>query len=345
MKKYVINGTALCGPITGIPRYMYEVLTRLDELIRDDDNISLTVCYPDNLKFVDYPFKAIRIMPMNREGKKWVKGVLLPFANQTNSVFCDMSDGYCMQKGGIIKIDDVRPVTQHFDPFMTRMKFRYKLWLARRNASVVITVSDSQKKQLRKFLPKTRIELFFNGYSQLERFKSDQGIFLKFPKIKKGQYYYTLGSLAKHKNFKWIYEVARRNPDKQFVVAGNQDLKKWGTDSSSIINKNVIYVGYVSDDENKALYEECKVFLHPSLYEGFGMPLLESVSLGKDILVSDIPEFREVYGDYVSYLDPYNYDIDLDNVKHIPDNVRASILNKYSWDVTAKQWLDLFKEL
>lgn len=342
MKTFVIPGIPLCETITGIPRYMYEVLTRLDELLEGKKDVRLIICYPKDMTFVNYNFRNIEVISLDRTKKKWMPQVIKPFAKENEAVICDMADGFCIKRGSIVKIDDVRPVAAKFDPILTRLKFRLLLYMARKNAKVVIAVSESQKKQLRKYLPHTRIEIFPNGYSQLDRFKSDKNIFARFPEIDKNQYYYTLGSLAKHKNFKWIYEVALRNPDKQFVVAGNQDLKKWGMDSSDIQAKNIVYVGYVSDNENKALYENCKVFLHPSYYEGFGMPLLEAVSLGKDLLVSDIPEFREVYGDFVSYLDPNSYEIDLDNIKHIPDEVRSDILKQYSWDDTARMWLNLF---
>lgn len=346
MKKYLIPGIPLCETITGIPRYMYEVLIRLDNMLEDNStNFKLIVCYPNDLNFVEYKFKNIEIRAVDRNGKKWLPQVILPIAKKENATICDMADGFCLKKGGIVKIDDVRPITANFDPWNKKIQTWLLILMARFNAKVVVTVSESQRSLLRRLMPNKRIEIFPNGYSQLQRFTSDYKIFDRFPSIKKGEFYYTLGSVAKHKNFKWIYEVSKKNPDKQFVVAGNQDLAKWGTDSSEITSKNVIYVGYVSDDENKALYEHCKAFIHPSLYEGFGMPLLEAVSLGKDIAVSRIPEFVETYGDSITYFDPNKYEFDFNTIKHMSNEVRKTILDRFSWDDTAKQWYDLFTEL
>ncbi len=75
----------------------------------------------------------------------------------------------------------------------------------------------------------------------------------------KGEYYYALGSLAKHKTSSGS-EVARRNPDKTFVVAGGKDLRAFGDDAEAKDTHNVFYPGYVSDAENAALMQHCKLF-------------------------------------------------------------------------------------
>ncbi len=344
MNSYLISGSPLCETLTGIPRYMYEVLTRVDELMDDKALFDITICYPDDMKFVDYQFRNIKVVALSRTGKRWIPQVVVPYSKTHNQTICDMSNGICIKKGTIVKIDDLRPITEKYDPFKIRIMSRIQLHLAKKNASVVITVSESQRSQLRKYMPQKRIEIFPNGFSQIERFDADYRIFEKYSSIKQNEYFYTLGSVAKHKNYKWIVEVARRNPDKQFVVAGNQDLKKWHIDSSGIALPNIVYVGYVSDNENKALYERCRAYVHPALYEGFGMPPLEAVSLGKDVALSNIPEFRETYGDNVSYFEPNEYDFNLDMIKHMDDSVRIDILKRFSWDETANLWYKLFSE-
>lgn len=343
MKKFVISGIPLCETITGIPRYMYEVLTRIDEKLNEEEGIEIDLCYPENQTIVNYDFKNIRVVPLNRKGKKWVPQVIAPYAKKNNGIVCDMANGFCYVKGTILKIDDVRPAVRHFDSLKFRLYFKFALLVAKKNAGIIVTVSESQKKQIQKFMPHKKIVIFPNGFSHLERFSEENKIFEKFPYIKRGEYYYSLGSIAKHKNYKWIYEMAKKNPDKQFVVAGNECLKKWGTDTESIRLDNVIYIGYVSDGENKALYKNCKALLHPAYYEGFGIPPLEAISMGKNIAVSDIPEFRETYGDNVSYFFPNDYDFDLDSIVSLSDEKRKEILRNYSWDKTAQMWLELLK--
>ena len=100
-------------------------------------------------------------------------------------------------------------------------------------------------------------------------------MFDKLPGVKKKEYYYALGSLAGHKNFKWVREVAARNPDKTFVVAGGKDLAAFGSAEADAAQNtsNIFYPGYVTDGQNKALMQNCKGFLHPAVFEGFGIPM------------------------------------------------------------------------
>lgn len=343
-KRFVISGIPLCETITGIPRYMYEVLTRLEEMIANYNDIELIICYPEERNIVPYDFKNIKLVKLKHGNKKWFKDVVFPFSKKNNAIICDMADGICIQKGEIIKIDDMRPYTKkNFDPLKRKIYFRLVLFAAKLNASTVITVSESQKLQLQKYMPDKDIRIFPNGWDHVHIYEPDETIFAKNTLIKRGEYYYSLGSVAKHKNYKWIIEVAKRNQDKQFVVAGNTDLKKWdcGVEGFGSL-ENVIYVGYVSDQENTALYKNCKAFLHPAYYEGFGMPPMEAFSFGKNLAVSDIPEFRETYGNKISYFLPDDYEFNLDSIKSVSLKDRNEILCKFSWDKTAKLWLDLF---
>ena len=161
----------------------------------------------------------------------------------------------------------------------------------------------------------------------------------KMPGVKKGEYFYALGSLAKHKNFKWIREVARRSPDKTFVVAGGKDLRAFGDDAEAKDTHNVFYPGYVSDAENAALMKHCKLFLHPAVFEGFGIPPLEALALGAPVALANATCLPELYGDTARYFDPYDYDVDLDALAAQPVAAPDEVLKKYSWDKTAEFWL------
>jgi len=69
-----------------------------------------------------------------------------------------------------------------------------------------------------------------------------------------------------------------------------------------------VYHEAVSDEALANLYHECHVFVYPSLWEGFGIPIIEALSWGCAVTCSDIPVFHEVGGDVVSYFDPLDYD-------------------------------------
>jgi glycosyltransferase involved in cell wall biosynthesis len=109
---------------------------------------------------------------------------------------------------------------------------------------------------------------------------------------------------------------------------------------------DVRLVGFVSDDDLAALYEGCTTFCYPSLYEGFGLPVLEAMQAGAPVICSNTSSLPEVGGDAVAYVDPLDtQDIagTLERVLGDPDERRRlsdagrERAQKFSWDVTARQ--------
>lgn len=133
-------------------------------------------------------------------------------------------------------------------------------------------------------------------------------------------------------------------PGQDFVVAGGKDLRAFGDDTEAKDTANVFYPGYVSDEENAALMKHCKLFLHPAVFEGFGIPPLEALSLGAPIALARASCLPELYGDTARYFDPYDYEVDLDALAAQPVAPPDKVLAKYSWDRTAAFWLERIKE-
>ena len=88
-------------------------------------------------------------------------------------------------------------------------------------------------------------------------------------------------------------------------------------------------LGYVSDEEAKTLMRDCKAFLFPSIYEGFGIPPLEAMSAGcKRIIVSDTEVMHEIFGDSVEYINIKKEEITFSE---------NDVLSTYSWEKSALQ--------
>ena len=87
----------------------------------------------------------------------------------------------------------------------------------------------------------------------------------------------------------------------------------------------------------------CKAFLHPAVFEGFGIPPLEALSQGAKILLSNASCLPELYGDTAAYFDPCGYDVDLDALLAQPVSKPDKLLEKYSWDKTARFWAEQFR--
>ncbi|MGB7926333.1 MAG: glycosyltransferase family 1 protein [Pyrinomonadaceae bacterium] len=93
----------------------------------------------------------------------------------------------------------------------------------------------------------------------------------------------------------------------QLVIAGK---KGWLSDDlyayikASETADRILFTGYVTDDELRALYSSCSAFVYPSMYEGFGLPPLEAMACGAPVIASDIGSIREAVGDAARLVDP-----------------------------------------
>ena len=113
----------------------------------------------------------------------------------------------------------------------------------------------------------------------------------------------------------------------------------------------IIATGYIDDAQRNALYAGAHLFVHPSLAEGFGMPLLEAMHFGRTILASDIEVFHEVAGDDVRYFDPHDASAlcsalteELETGRAADPDRYAEVLRKATWDEVAASVVDFLKQ-
>jgi glycosyltransferase involved in cell wall biosynthesis len=113
--------------------------------------------------------------------------------------------------------------------------------------------------------------------------------------------------------------------------------------------ENVRVLGHVSDDDLVGLYNACAVFCYPSLYEGFGLPLLEAMSAGAACITSSVSSLPEVGGDAVAYVDPTSVEEirstlerllgDPEERRRLGERARLRAA-EFSWDRTAAGTLE-----
>ena len=126
---------------------------------------------------------------------------------------------------------------------------------------------------------------------------------------------------------------------------------KEAAEGSSIRDK-IIFTGQVSDEELAGLYRNCTVFVYPSLYEGFGLPVLEAMAMGVPVVASKISSLPEVAGDAAVLIDPYDDNEIFDAIWKILDDqelaaeMRQRALKRagmFSWKHTAQEVFDVLK--
>ncbi len=121
----------------------------------------------------------------------------------------------------------------------------------------------------------------------------------------------TVGRLNVRKNLGRLIEafahVAQQDLTRHLVVVGEKDGKYSPGAIPDHVTSRIHFLGHVTDDELRWLYENCDLFVFPSLDEGYGLPLLEANILGAPAIVSDIPVFREL-AVAADYFDPRSVD-------------------------------------
>lgn len=353
-KTVIINGLNISWKksATGVENFCNEVTTRLDKMEGDELKFIYITDDSGANKIIDTSELSMEVihvsMPqncMNSAFKRlsWRSKLLKKYQKQYNATVLCMGLEPLICKNQIQVVHDIRPKVTKFDTFKFKLKNSMYLHFVKKYSKKVITVSEYQKKLITKHLHYKSENVFvvYPGYDSVKGTQEDENIFVKFPEIKKGEYYYTLGSLAPHKNFKWMIEVAKRNPQKTFVVAGGKNVSVWKDNIEIKDVSNLFFTGYVSDEENVALYKNCKAFLFPSKFEGFGVPPIEALYFGANVAVSNATCLPEVYEDTVRYFDPDDYDVNLDELMNLPVASADKIFKKCNYDKCAREIYDI----
>lgn len=122
-----------------------------------------------------------------------------------------------------------------------------------------------------------------------------------------GDYVLYLGALDARKGLDVIAEVAQHQlrDDLQIVVSGKKE-KNLSEDICESLKscKNVVLTGYVSEEEKRVLMSMAKIFIFPSYYEGFGLPIIEAMACGTPVITTDVSSLPEVGGEAACYIQP-----------------------------------------
>ena len=350
-KKILINGYFLCRKITGIERYALEITSRLDKLcfpgeislivpgdcssVPNYKNITI-IRYRKKIPHIFWQMLSLQMFLLLNPGY-----MILDFGNTCLPFF-----------PGIIFLHDIycKLFFKDFNGFRDKIVCLYNRWqysLITRKARKIVTVSNFIKNHVintYKVNPE-RISVIYSSWNHFMNITPDYSIYDDFPVLSKS-FYFSLGSLSKRKNITWIIEYAKKNPDMLFALSGESlptvKEKKIGNVSDL---ENIILLGYLNDSKVKALMEKCKAFLLPSYYEGFGLTPLEALSCGAKIIISNTASLPEIYCNTAHYIDPYNTDIDLDDLLKQPVDNPDEILKKYSYDTSAEQVYKIIKEV
>lgn len=132
---------------------------------------------------------------------------------------------------------------------------------------------------------------------------------------------FSIGQIRQKKNFNVLLDAMKLMPEYNLVIAGEK-----GTDYSDMIEqritdesiKNVFLIGTVHNSEKIWLYNHCQAFVFPSLFEGFGLPVIEAMSYGKPVISSHETSLKEICSGHAFLLESFE-------AGHIAQKVREAI--------------------
>lgn len=226
-------------------------------------------------------------------------------------------------------------------------------------ADFIISISEYSKLRFLEIFPHFPNErIYVTGLGS--RFQQSD-IEKEVPNLKPSNFWLSVCTVEPRKNLRRTLLAYRKYIDeevqfpKPLVLAGG---KGWlENDFDDYINNlglkpYVQTLGYVDDPTLHWLYKNCWAFIYPSLYEGFGLPVLEAMSLGAAVITSNTTSLPEVGGDAVYYVDP-NSEAEiaaafktLDNKDLVKElkNKSQKQSKEYSWDKTATMVNWIYKE-
>jgi len=173
------------------------------------------------------------------------------------------------------------------------------------------------------------------------------------------KYILCVGNVKPHKNIKKAIEafnsISDQIPQYQLVIVGKSDgfySPEKGLDRILKNNKRITFTGFVSFEELRKYYLEASMLLFPSLYEGFGLPVLEAMAFNLPIAASHRASIPEVGGDAIVYFDPESKNEISEAILSVLSSDTAckvssyqERLKKFTWEECAKQTIDHLNKL
>ncbi len=350
MRKVVILGDTLINnePL-GIQRFAYEILREVD-LLQKDYQCELVI--PENAE-CRLSFSSIQIVRYGRRnGFLWRQLDFPNYVKKQKAIGVDLTLALVAKGCSIIGIYDCiyESYKEDFSGFKAKLKrlsYLLRAKLAIRKAQKIVTISEFSRNEIHRYykVSDDKIAIVNCAWQHMKRIESDNSVLCELGLAPKS-YCFALGSSLPHKNFKWIVAAAAQNPELQFVVTGTNRLSNYSSELNIDNISNVIFTGYLSDGKVKALMENCYLFLHPSLLEGFGIPPMEAMSCGAEVLISDSSCLPEIYGKSVHYFNPHKYDnININEIVSSDVEADSTVLERYSWIDSAKKINDILNSI
>ncbi len=366
--KVLIDSISLLSSLTGIGRYTYEIAKYIE---KDSD-------FKTNY-FYGYYSKQL-IHPSDKENVKTIKSLIskYPFIKKIARKVIIIYSKIITQKYDIywqpnfipnesIKTNKIITSVHDFSfilhkDFHPKERIEYFEKYFFKNvvrSDIIITGSEFSKQEILEQLnfPPEKVKVIYHGIDhEIFRVSNDLNLNFELP----SKFIFSVGSIEPRKNLLGLLEAYNLLDDSlkkeyKLVLAG---FKGWeNKEIMTLIERNkenIHYLGYISDFELIKVYNLATCFIFTSFYEGFGLPVLESMACGTPVICSNTTSMPEVGGDAVIYCNPYDVEDIKNQIKLVlfDKNLQQEMVKKgleraklFSWEKSAKEHIKVFKEV
>ncbi|MBA2858827.1 glycosyltransferase involved in cell wall biosynthesis [Methanococcus maripaludis] len=266
----------------------------------------------------------------------------------------------------IITVHDIFGITLNSKNYETYKKVAYRLLLPKtlKSADKIIAVSENTKNDLIKHfkIPPNKIKVIYNAANETFAKLNE----IEISNIKKKYaidypFIFYVGGLAAHKNIVRLIESYSKlkmlGVSHKLLLAGVKRYKYneiFETIEKLNLQKDVVFTGYVPDEDLPGLYNAADLFVYPSFYEGFGLPPLEAMQCGTPVITSNTSSLPEVVGDAGIMVNPYDVDELANKMYEVLTNedLRKEMSKKgleraklFSWKKCAEEHLKVYEEV
>jgi glycosyltransferase involved in cell wall biosynthesis len=307
-----INGRFLSRQPTGVDRVGYELVCAIDRL--------LEAGHPEVRKHrwvLLVPPDPVRLPPLRHvecrvvgpfKGNLWEQ-LTLPWRSWGGLLVNLCNTSPLLKRNNVVMIHDVatRRVPQSYSRAF-RLWYRVLMFWAMRKARLLLTVSQFSRQELIGFYGDREVVVMPQGADHFDALTADPAVLITH-KLGDRPFVLAVGSIAPHKNFGALVKAVEKikNAGFDLVIAGGTNPKIFAEAGRGLPDW-VKYVGFVSDEQLKSLYQAASAFVFPSIYEGFGLPPIEAMAHGCPVICSKSASIPEACGNAAAYFDANNPD-------------------------------------
>jgi glycosyltransferase involved in cell wall biosynthesis len=232
-----------------------------------------------------------------------------------------------------------------------------------RAADCVIADSEATRRDLLELynLDTSKVEVLLSGIGDMYRPVVFDVTIRKKYSVPNKPYLFSIGTIQPRKNYsrsiQTLAHLRAKGYDIDFVIAGGRgwlEDEMYDTINRTGMSNHVHLIGFADDADLPALYSGAECTLFPSLYEGFGFPVLESMACGTPVVTSDVSSLPEVAGDAALLVDPLSVDAITHAVQRILDDstLRQTLIErgfrqakKFTWERSAHQLRQIYADV